>query len=78
MGRIHENLEQVQGQLKDKPTPFLLGQKSVLAEYEGLWSQIQAPIQDPITIPDIDQRGRGTVLLAIPTRQSYITDQRGR
>jgi hypothetical protein len=74
MGRIHEHLEQVQGQLKDKPTPFLLGQKSVLAAYEGLWSQIQ----DPITIPDIDQRGRETVLLAIPTRQSYITDQRGR
>jgi hypothetical protein len=26
--------------LKNNPTPFLLGQKSVLTAYAGLWNQI--------------------------------------
>ena len=47
MSRIHDHLEQVEGMLKDKLTPFLLGQKSVLAAYAGLWSQIQITTKLP-------------------------------
>ncbi|MET0428121.1 MAG: hypothetical protein ABW026_06440 [Microvirga sp.] len=42
MGRIRDHLEQVEGILKDRPTPFLLGQKSVLTAYSVLWNQIRA------------------------------------
>jgi hypothetical protein len=47
MGRIHDHLEQVEGILKHRTTPFLLGQKSVLTAYSILWNQIRAATRLP-------------------------------
>jgi hypothetical protein len=49
MGRIEIQLDQVENLLKTKPSPFLLGQKSVLIAYTSLWNYIQT-----VTKPDDD------------------------